>query len=441
MTDPTRGFVSARAGVGTRWVQLALVGAFLVVFLGRSGLPSPDGFTWALAAVIVGSVGWQTWRTATDQLELTPQGRLTWRTRIGEDRQVELSRLTAVSTEHRVRRRSGGRRSSGRTTVRRLLTLTDADGRTLELEPTHWRERDALIDAVRITVAAGGVAVSGDGLFDLAAHDPAGGPAPPEAGPHHDGATPPAGASRPGAAVGERASSSAAHARRRPPALGIVSLVGMNLVPLFGVLLFDWSVVVVLVVYWLENGIVGLLNVVRILAARGEPAPDQTTGISLGAQADAWAEQGWVRLLLRMGMSAFFVVHYGIFWVVHGAFVALIAVFIASEEGLLAEGPTGQIDLGGLPVGGLVVAALTLLASHVVSLIVNYFGREEYRRISPQSQMMQPYGRVVVLHLVVMAGGALAATVGGAALVALLVVLKTAVDLGFHLREHAKDAA
>jgi hypothetical protein len=81
------------------------------------------------------------------------------------------------------------------------------------------------------------------------------------------------------------------------------------------------------------------------------------------------------------------------------------------------------------------LAALAL--SHLLSFVLNYLGRGEYRHARPAVLMHAPYGRVVVLHV---------AIIGGAFLVmefdsplwalALLVALKIGLDLRAHLREH-----
>jgi hypothetical protein len=79
-----------------------------------------------------------------------------------------------------------------------------------------------------------------------------------------------------------------------------------------------------------------------------------------------------------------------------------------------------------------------LAASHVFSFFWNFVRRGEYLRARLQEQMMKPYGRVVVLHLAILLGGA-AATVLGSPLWALLVLLgvKIVVDLKAHLKEHS----
>lgn len=138
-------------------------------------------------------------------------------------------------------------------------------------------------------------------------------------------------------------------------------LIAANLVPLIGAVWFGWDVTTVLLTYWLENGIVGLLNVPKMLLAGGKEQPLSAVGAAAGIG-------GWVALTL------FFVVHYGIFWLVHGVFVIVLA-------------------------GG-------ALASHAVSFWLNYIGRGEYRNASLGGQMFAPYPRMVVLHLTIVLGGA-----------------------------------
>ena len=54
-------------------------------------------------------------------------------------------------------------------------------------------------------------------------------------------------------------------------------LVAFNLVPLAGVLLWGWNVATILVLYWVENGIIGVLNIPKILLASGPSEPPTRT--------------------------------------------------------------------------------------------------------------------------------------------------------------------
>ena len=86
------------------------------------------------------------------------------------------------------------------------------------------------------------------------------------------------------------------------------------------------------------------------------------------------------------------------------------------------------------------IGAIALFLSHGASFLLNYIGRGEYLTASPSGQMGASTARVVVLHLTIIFGSFVVAFIGspvGALMV--LVVLKTAFDLGLHLREHRKS--
>jgi len=215
--------------------------------------------------------------------------------------------------------------------------------------------------------------------------------------------------------------------------LSAALLVAVNLVPLVGVAFWGWSLMLILVLYWIESGIVGAINVFKIARAQGP----STLGV--GGSRMTIRMTGLAAGLARGGIIGFFTFHYGMFWVVHGIFVFLLPVF----AGLSSVGPAasglGPMDFGPLPVEGVGLSALGLALSHGVSFFVNYLGRGEYLHVSPEQQMMSVYGRVFVLHITVLAGAFLVGFFGTpfAALV-LLVGLKTLIDLFFHLREHRR---
>ncbi len=293
--------------------------------------------------------------------------------------------------------------------------------------------------------------------------------------------------------------------RRTTASRSIAVLLVANAIPLIGVLFFGWSLLTILVIYWLENGIVGFWNVPRILLAQGSvvpvlpPLPDAAAIAATGnAQAAANLQAAWQKArasqhqanvgtaptpgaapggaatplgfgrafrstrlpsLGRAALAGFFLVHYGIFWFVHGVFVFTLPLFLGGPmsagspcvtgpdalpsggfPGLpLAEcatGPFGQVLWSNVAIAG---AALFL--SHGVSLLFNYIGRAEYLTASPTGQMGAPYGRVVVLHLTILFGAFAVAFLGSpVAALLILIGLKTALDLGLHRREHRAAA-
>jgi hypothetical protein len=229
----------------------------------------------------------------------------------------------------------------------------------------------------------------------------------------------------------------------------VVALIVANAIPLFGALFLGWNVWMILIVYWLENGIVGFFNVLKILRAQG-PA-DPTSDWRMNGKPMAFVGRG--------AIAGFFVVHYGLFWFVHGIFVLTMPLFagmgtevadtvpLYPMEGGFGEGTfpfesgPGSEMTSGFELGSVLLAVVALAISHGLSFWFNYLGRGEYQRASAAGQMFAPYGRLVVLHITIIVGGmAIAFTGAPAAALAILVVLKTLLDIGFHLAEHRNRA-
>lgn len=193
------------------------------------------------------------------------------------------------------------------------------------------------------------------------------------------------------------------------------ALVAANLVPLAGVVFFGWDVFVVVFLFWLENVVVGFFNLLRML----------------------WVERGAERFpLAKLFVMPFFLVHYGMFTAIHGVFVLVLF----GGQGVRGAGfPTVDTVVRLVAEYHLWLAVLALVASHGYSFVTNYVAEQEYRRVTLQQLMQQPYGRVVVLHLTILFGGFLAMALRQPVVGAfLLVVLKVGLDVRAHLREHAR---
>jgi hypothetical protein len=200
----------------------------------------------------------------------------------------------------------------------------------------------------------------------------------------------------------------------------VVALIVANLVPLIGVLFFGWSVWNILIVYWLENGIVGGFNVLKMAAATGIGTPQGMTMNNRPVAGNA-----------KAALIPFFVMHYGIFWVVHGIFVFTLPFLFTGEPG----------SASGVNPGAIVLAGIALAISHGVSYRWNYLHAGEYRRVSAAQLMFAPYGRLLALHMTIILGAVAIGTTGAqAAAVAILVAIKIAIDLALHLAEHRRVA-
>ena len=83
----------------------------------------------------------------------------------------------------------------------------------------------------------------------------------------------------------------------------LIVLVAANLIPLWGVIFWDWDAFNVVLLYWSENIVVGFYNILKMAFARvSRPAEH----------------------LGKLFLIPFFSVHYGGFCAVHGFFVLML---------------------------------------------------------------------------------------------------------------------
>ena len=194
------------------------------------------------------------------------------------------------------------------------------------------------------------------------------------------------------------------------PSLSLLSLILVNLVPLLGVLFLNWNLSAILVLYWSENVVIGVFNVLKMALAQGAVEGSRMT-----------LNRKPVKSGHKPGLILFFIVHFGMFTFGHGVFV--FSIFAK--------------DLPTLSV--LLPAFLLLFASHGVSFGYNFIGKGEFRRTAFTTLFVQPYKRVVIMHLTVILGaGAAGALQEPLMALVVLIALKTVTDVFAHIGEHKK---
>lgn len=208
------------------------------------------------------------------------------------------------------------------------------------------------------------------------------------------------------------------------PDLPQLALLAANLLPLFGVLLADWDVGSVVLLYWTENVIVGIYTILKMLLA------------------------GQLKALQYI---LFFSLHYGGFCAVHGLFV----LELTGYSGMAIQPPAHNwpgplvvvekfVDLAATILQAAPVeflwGCLALLLSHGISFLLLYIGQGEFRRTTVRALMRAPYKRIAILHIAIIAGAFLVRSLGSPVYLLLaLVALKIIFDIMLHIREH-RDA-
>lgn len=197
----------------------------------------------------------------------------------------------------------------------------------------------------------------------------------------------------------------------------IIPLVLANLMPILGVLFFNWDISALLTLYWMENFVIGFLNIKKMQLAVGDPKYDSGNLVINRQPAGNFPQ---------IALIPFFIFHYGMFTLVHGVFV--LAMF----------------GLPKVPFYSLILSIISLYLSHSYSLKTNYIGKKEYLRVSSQRQMFNPYNRILVMHLTIVFGALFTQNFFGqkyfsdVMLVSIFVFFKIFTDVFFHKSLHQK---
>ena len=206
----------------------------------------------------------------------------------------------------------------------------------------------------------------------------------------------------------------------------LAALILANIIPIWGVLFLNWDAFYIVLLYWAENLGIGFYNILKIAFAKG-------------------SERG--KHHRKVFLIPFFTVHYGGFMAAHGIFV--LAIFKKKIPELMSGKAWPcflvfvQLLLGVIRQMYLIItpavkfALLALFISHGISFAYHYFYKQEYVRAKVDSLMSQPYARIVVMHIAILAGGALSQAMGSPiGLLLILIILKTVLDINLHLRQH-----
>jgi len=189
----------------------------------------------------------------------------------------------------------------------------------------------------------------------------------------------------------------------------LLALIAANVIPLFGAVFWGWNTFNIVFLYWAENLAIGFYTILKIAFL---PVPDPAERRSLA------------EFFVNICLILFFTVHYGLFTAVHGFMVLML--FEKEKAGsVMSPYMTGALAV--------------LFLSHGVSFVRNYLLKGEFASANLLKLMITPYGRMVVMHIAIIAGGFLTMTLGSPlGLLVVLIALKTVIDVKLHLWEHKK---
>ncbi len=207
-------------------------------------------------------------------------------------------------------------------------------------------------------------------------------------------------------------------------AISSISLILVNLIPLFGVLFFNWTLFSILFLYWLESAIIGFFTLVKMIASLAFDAKNLR---KTNFQFELFS------LVLGFILLPFFVFHFSTFMLGH-----LIFIFVVSGLQKVSSLQSALTNFNLLDIlFGLIFPFLALFLSHTISFFSNYIAKKEYSKKTVKQLMFSPYKRIIIMHLTVILGAfIILKTNSHSFVIALLVLLKIAVDLHEHKKEH-----
>ncbi|MDD5643976.1 MAG: DUF6498-containing protein [bacterium] len=194
-----------------------------------------------------------------------------------------------------------------------------------------------------------------------------------------------------------------------------IALVAANMVPVYGVFFLGWTVFPLMLLFWLENIIMGFFNILRLIIC----------------------SPGNIKLwFAKIFFIPFFCVHYGMFTAIHGIFIIVLFGRESLKHSPFSD--TGRI-IQIVKSEDLTYAIFVLFLSHAFSYFWNFVGKKEYLKYTPEELMTKPYGRIAILHITIILGGFFAMAFRSAvpALI-LLIVIKIIADVNSHIKDHSR---
>lgn len=177
-----------------------------------------------------------------------------------------------------------------------------------------------------------------------------------------------------------------------------VVVIGSNLLPLFGVFFLGWNLAVIMIIFWIENVIIGLFNILKMVFAKK-------------------GEGKFLRII-------FFISHYGLFTFVHGVFIFTIFAHTVFGQPL-----NPNVDWRGIVFGS---GGIFLI--YLFTFFTEYIFNQKYKIADVGKLFETPYNRVVMMHITIICGAILIAWTGQSIFtLGILVVMKTGLDLRNYL--------
>lgn len=192
------------------------------------------------------------------------------------------------------------------------------------------------------------------------------------------------------------------------PILGLLIIL-CNLIPVYAVVFLNWKSIDLIFLYWLENLIIGLFMVLRMLIRRYSGIPEVIVS------------------LYSIPFTAF---HYTLFCIFHGIFIMVI--FDQMKFGDNAPLDLFYVSVLMIKSGGMEMAIAGLFLIHLIDWIRDWFKSAQ----DIGDIVFSAYKRIMLTHLTIIACGFALLKIGNPEIGLLfLIAIKMAIDLYLYFRK------
>lgn len=190
-------------------------------------------------------------------------------------------------------------------------------------------------------------------------------------------------------------------------------LILANLIPVYGVWFEGWNAAQIFLVFCLETVIIGIFNVAKM------------TCVTLFVKRkDVWNTKPVITMMSGFFFIIFFIVHYGFFVFIQTQIFFGVSGILGNRSFL---GSYRQIPEALGNDGQLVL--LIFITYYTLNTLYSFFLSGEYKTVSMNKLMIQPYSRIFIQQFVVIAGAVFIALGFDTIFIMILVFVKLAFDL------------
>jgi hypothetical protein len=181
--------------------------------------------------------------------------------------------------------------------------------------------------------------------------------------------------------------------------VSIASILGGNFLPVIGVLYSNWDAASIVILYWIENLIIGFYTVLKMRLTK---TPSKT----------------------RSKVNLFVV--YGALWLVDG--IVVVVLFLSNDIRLLLQDNDVIKFLHSEILWSILMSILVLFVSHGILFVQNI---KKYAIEIPEKFTREAFLQIIPIHFMLVVGALLNVNISGGKIYALLllVVLKTLFEL------------